>query len=478
MATSGFDAFEAKMRDEGMTDLSVSQFRRLYDVWQSKEAHQIPEKNVTPVRESEIKNVSDIHDSIDHDFAMEAFRKTAFLKLNGGLGTSMGLEGPKSMLTVRRHKARPMRFIDIILGQVISSRTRQDVPLPLTLMNSFRTSEESLRVLKRNRRFHQSDVPVEILQHKEPKIDAETGGPVSWPADPALEWCPPGHGDVFSTIWESGLLDALTDAGIEYLFISNSDNLGARPSSTLSGAFAQSGSSFMVEVSKKTPADRKGGQIVRDKDTGCLMLREISQVPPEDLSSAMNYRRHRFFNTNNIWVRVDALRDILASNDGVLNLPVIVNRKTVDPSDSQSRKVIQLETAMGAAISLFPDSSCIEVGRARFLPVKTTNDLFVMRSDRFHLTDAFEMEDGNYVFPDVNLDERYYKNINDFNERFPYGVPSIAAANTVTVEGDWYFGHDVSFYGDARLTDNGAPSYVPNGAFVGPQGIEPDEWIA
>lgn len=477
VAEAGFEAFEEKMLDNNMSQLSIQQFHHLYTSWKNGSRTVIPESTVEPIKEGEIEDVAQAHESMDHDYAMEAFRHTAFLKLNGGLGTSMGLAGPKSLLPVRRHKARQMRFLDIIMGQVISARVRQDVPLPLVFMNSFRTSGDTLKVMKTDQRFRQEQVPWEIVQHTEPKIDAITGAPAQFPENPELEWCPPGHGDVFSTIWESHLLDSLESAGMHYLFISNSDNLGARPSSTLAGAFARSGAPFMVEVSKKTLSDRKGGQIVRDRATGRLMLREISQVPKEDLGKALNYRRHRYFNTNNIWVRVDALKELLALHDGVLDLPIIVNHKTVDPSDESSESVIQLETAMGAAISLFPDATCIEVNRSRFLPVKTTNDLFVMRSDRFHLTDSFEMEDGNYVFPDVNLDPNHFKNIQDFDERFPYGVPSIAAANSVTVEGDWYFGRDVSFYGDAHLPDYGHPSYVPNGSFVGPQGIEPDEWI-
>lgn len=163
--------------------------------------------------------------------------------------------------------------------------------------------------------------------------------------------------------------------------------------------------------------------------------------------------------------------------NGVLPLPVICNRKTIDPTNEKSEKVIQLETAMGAAISLFNDAICVEVDRMRFLPVKTTNDLFIMRSDRFHLTDSYEMEDGNYIFPDIDLDPRYYRNINDFNERFPYSVPALAAAKSVTIRGDWTFGNQVSMFSDAVLEDTGEPSYVPNGEFVGPQGIEPDEWV-
>ena len=384
------DSFElsaAKMREHGMSEIAISQFERLFRTWQADHSEWIRESDVEPL--TDIPSVREIHENIDHGKAVEAFKKTAFLKLNGGLGTSMGLAGPKSLLPVRRHKAKRMRFLDIILGQVVTSRSREGVELPLTLMNSFRTSKESMSVLKHNRRFHQEGIPTEIIQHVEPKILPETGEPVSFPENPELEWCPPGHGDVFATLWESGLLDLLLSHGIEYLFISNSDNLGARPSTTLAGAFAQSGASFMVEVSHKTPADRKGGHIVRDRKTGRLSLREMSQVHPDDKADATNIDKHPYFNTNNIWVRVRDLRDKLAETDGVLDLPVIRNRKTVDPTDSSTTKVIQLETAMGAAISLFDNAACIEVDRPRFLPVKTTNDLFIMRSDRFHLTDSY-----------------------------------------------------------------------------------------
>jgi UTP--glucose-1-phosphate uridylyltransferase len=207
------------------------------------------------------------------------------------------------------------------------------------------------------------------------------------------------------------------------------------------------------------------------------MLREMSQVHPDDKSAAQDIAKHPYFNTNSIWVRIDALKEKLAEYDGVLPLPVIRNEKTVDPTDPDSTKVMQLETAMGAAIGVFDGAICVQVDRMRFLPVKTTNDLFIMRSDRFHLTDSYEMEDGNYIFPSVDLDEQYYKNINDFNERFPYSVPSLAAANSVTIKGDWTFGQNVVMYSDATLADNGRPSYVPNGEYVGPQGIEPDDWV-
>ena len=471
-----FAASAAKMREHGMSELSIAQFERLYRVWQNETSSSwIRESDVEPL--TGIPSFHDVYKTIDHDKAKTAFAKTAFLKLNGGLGTSMGLECAKSLLPVRRHKAKPMRFLDIILGQVITARTRLGVDLPLTLMNSFRTSEDCMKLVRNNRKFHQEDIPMEIIQHAEPKIDLATGEPVSFPSHPDLEWCPPGHGDLYSTIWESGLLDKLEEHGYEYLFISNSDNLGARPSRTLAQYFENTGAPFMAEVAVRTYADRKGGHIVRDKATGNLMLREMSQVHEDDKADAQDIGKHPYFNTNSIWVRVDALKAKLAEHNGVIPLPVIRNYKTVDPTDPSSPKVIQLETAMGAAIGLFEGAICVQVDRMRFLPVKTTNDLFIMRSDRFHLTDSYEMEDGNYIFPNVDLDPRYYKNINDFNERFPYNVPSLAAAKSVTIHGDWTFGQNVRLFSDAVLEDEGEPSYVPNGEFVGPQGVEPDDWV-
>lgn len=223
-----FELSAAKMREHGMSETAINQFRHLYDVWRHEEASSwIREDDIEPL--GHVPSFHDVYETINHDKAVDAFAKTAFLKLNGGLGTSMGLDKAKSLLPVRRHKAKQMRFIDIIIGQVLTARTRLNVELPLTFMNSFHTSADTMKVLKHHRKFSQHDVPMEIIQHQEPKLVAATGEPVSYPANPELEWCPPGHGDLFSTIWESGLLDVLEERGFKYLFISNSDNLGARP---------------------------------------------------------------------------------------------------------------------------------------------------------------------------------------------------------------------------------------------------------
>lgn len=463
------------MQKAGLSPIAINSFQRLYQLWESNEDNTISEDSVLPM--DKIPCIADIAPSLNgKKYSIEALTQTAFLKLNGGLGTSMGLSKAKSLLPVVFDKGRHLRFIDIIIGQISAARTHYGVSLPLIFMNSYRTDRDTHAVLEKRKTFTNDGIDMEIMQHKEPKICLDTGEPVQWEKQPLFEWCPPGHGDLFASLAESHLLDQLMEKNIRYLFISNTDNLGARPSPTVAGYFAQTGAPFMAEVARKTVNDVKGGHFVRDKKTGRLLLREMSQIRKADEQRALDPHRHPFFNTNNIWLRVDALQELLRKKKGILNLPLIANEKTADATDPTSTPVVQLETAMGAAIAEFDGGICVEVDRRRFLPVKTTSDLFIMRSNRFHLTNNYEMEDGNYIFPQIFLDNRYYKYIDDFDQRFPYGIPSIAAANSVTVQGNWTFGKNVSFYADALLEEQKKASYVPDGQFVGPHGIEDDDW--
>lgn len=455
-----------KMRSYGESESEINAFMHLFSAFNSlKDDSWIREKDVEPLKE-----VPSIRDIVAEEADPKDLACTAFIKLNGGLGTSMGLKAPKSALPVVGENGQSLSFLDVIVRQIQTSRQRLGMPFPLIFMDSLHTSAPTLKEIERLGFSNPDGVPIEIMQNREPKILPE-GSPVSWPKDPSLEWCPMGHGDIFNVLYTSGLLDSLLEKGMKYLFISNCDNLGARPSTKIASYFASSPASFMMEVARRTPSDVKGGQIVRDKFSGRLILREMSQVSPEDMKFATDISRHVYFNTNNLWIKIEALKDKLKEVKGVFDFPLIVNKKTVDSSDPSSLHVVQLETAMGSVISQFGSSCCFEVDRPRFLPVKTTEDLFIMRSNRFHLTNLYEMEDGDYRLPRVILDKRYYKNISDFDERIPF-VPSLAAAASVEIEGDWSFGKDVSFFGNALLKDNGKRNFVPDGSFVGDRGVE------
>jgi UTP--glucose-1-phosphate uridylyltransferase len=386
--------------------------------------------------------------------AREALDQLAIVKLNGGLGTSMGLSGPKSLLGVKPGAG----FLDILATQVLALRQRYGARLPLVLMNSTVTRGPSQEVL---RRYHGLDVPglpLDFLQGREPKIRADGLVPVQWPADPELEWYPPGHGDIYPALADSGTLDTLLDAGLRYAFVSNSDNLGALADARIAAWLAAEQVPFALEVVRGTPADRKGGHLARYQ--GRMVLRETAQAPDGD-TSFTDVEHWRWYNTNNIWIDLRALKDLQAADPAAPDLPLIVNHKTVDPRDRGSTQVIQLESAMGAAVGSIPDARAIHVPRSRFVPVKTTSDLLVVRSDAYQLTSDGQMRPGfDGQGPVVTLDDDFYKKLPDFEQRFPAGAPSLRRCRQFEVEGDVTFGADVVAVGDVRIA---GPRHVPDG---------------
>ncbi len=337
------------------------------------------------------------------------------LKLNGGLGTSMGMTRAKSLLEVKGE----LTFLDVIVGQVLHLRERHGARLPLLLMNSFATRDDTLAALERYPELAVGDLPLDFMQGKVPKLLEDGHEPVEWPADPALEWAPPGHGDVYSSLRTSGMLERLLAGGYRYLFLSNSDNLGAVLEPRILDWFAREELPFLSESTDRLEGDRKGGHLARRAADGGLVLRETAQTPEEDRAAFEDIERHRYFNCNNIWVDLEALERKLDERDGVLGLPMIVNRKTVDPSDSSSPAVVQLETAMGAAIGVFEGAAAIRVPRARFAPVKTTNDLLVVRSDAYELADDRSVRLAAANPPVVELDSEHYKLLAGFERALP-----------------------------------------------------------
>ena len=229
------------------------------------------------------------------------------------------------------------------------------------------------------------------------------------------------------------------------------------------------GEPFLMEVVPRTPADRKGGHLARGREDGRLVLRESAQTPEEDMESLQDTGRHRYSNTNNLWVNLVALDAVLRERDGVLGLPIIVNRKTVDPGDKSTPEVFQLETAMGAAISVFEGAQALEVSRRRFAPVKTTNDLLVLRSDFYVLTpDAHveplpDREPGSIL---VDLDADYYKLIRDFDARFPAAPPSLRACERLVVHGDVTFGAGVVVRGAVEISAENGSRTIADGSVL------------
>jgi UDP-N-acetylglucosamine pyrophosphorylase len=244
------------------------------------------------------------------------------------------------------------------------------------------------------------------------------------PSSPPPLRCPPGHGDIYVSLKGSGLLDRLLSRGVRYLFVSNSDNLGATLDVDLLSYFAGSGRPFLMEVCERLESDKKGGHLAVRKSDGSLLLRESAMCPDGDKASFEDISRHRFFNTNNLWVDLQQLRSRMDELGGVLPLPMIKNKKTVNPRDSSTPAVFQLETAMGSAIECFPGAGAVCVPRSRFAPVKTCSDLFALRSDAFELSEESVVRLRAEQVPTVKLDDKHYKLV-DRMEALVQAPPSL-----------------------------------------------------
>jgi UTP--glucose-1-phosphate uridylyltransferase len=429
------------MKFEGLPSLVIDTFAYYYEEVLKGATGLVYDRDIQPVDPDEIGSYDKL---IEYGrLGIDVFDQTVRIILNGGLGTSMGLTGAKSLIEVKSG----MSFLDIIIHQAENSS------VTLAFMNSFSTQDDTQAALSK---LNPSNSPVTFVQHKFPKIFQQDFSPASWPQKPVLEWNPPGHGDVYTALWTSGTLQSLLDDGIQYAFISNSDNLGARLDESLLGYFADNQFPFMMEVAQKTPADIKGGHLARLK-SGRLILREAAQCPADQLDAFQDIERYRFFNTNNVWINLKALKTLFDQHK-MIHLPLILNPKTLDPRDKSSPPVYQIESAMGAAISLFEGATAVKVPRHRFYPVKTCSDLLAVRSDCFVYAEdeslrinPIRIKNNQPDATKVKLDPDYYTKIDDLDQRFTAGAPSLVECDALTVAGDVRFEKNVTIKGSVNI---------------------------
>ncbi|MDZ4405896.1 UTP--glucose-1-phosphate uridylyltransferase [Prosthecobacter sp.] len=444
---TSFTSFRQKMQAAGLSESAIRAFRGSYAALLAGETGMIPEATIAPAKDLPC---ADALMAPDAGRASELLKQTVLIKLNGGLGTGMGLEKAKSLLPVRGEDT----FLDLIARQILRLRAQTGGAVPVfMLMNSFSTSADTTAHLAA--RFPQlgGRETWELMQNKVPKVLAGSLEPATWPANPDQEWCPPGHGDIYACLVGSGWLERLLGGGVRYAFVSNSDNLGATLDPSILAWFADSGMPFAMEVTRRTESDKKGGHLAVRLRDGRFLLRESAQCPKDDESHFQNIDRHRYFNTNNLWIDLQALKTALDANDGLIPLPPIMNKKTVDPRDGSSPPVIQVETAMGAAIECFQGAGAIEVSRTRFAPVKTTSDLLAVRSDAYELTEDFCLRlhpSRNGQPPHLHLDAKLCKLVDGLEQNFPH-TPSLLHCRSLLMHGPVECGTGVIFKGDVVI---------------------------
>lgn len=360
--------------------------------------------------------------------------KLAVLKLNGGLGTTMGCTGPKSVIDVRNGET----FLDLIVKQIETMNSKYKCSVPLVLMNSFNTHDDTLKIIEK---YQHAGLQVKIFnQSQYPRMVAEDLMP--WPSKGQADksgWYPPGHGDVFVSLQNSGILAELLAEGKEYIFIANSDNLGATVDLKILKHLLTHQNEYCMEVTPKTLADVKGGTLISYE--GRVQLLEIAQVPDEHVGEFKSIEKFKIFNTNNLWVNLKAVKRLVEAD--ALQMEIIPNPKEVD-----GVKVLQLETAAGAAIRFFDRAIGINVPRSRFLPVKATSDLLLVQSDLYTVEDGLVIRNparSKSENPAIELSSEF-KKVGDFLKRFK-SIPSILHLDSLKVNGDVWFGSGIVLKG-------------------------------
>lgn len=388
--------------------------------------------------------------------------KLVVVKLNGGLGTSMGCKGPKSVISVRND----LTFLDLTMQQIQTLNKTYGVDVPLVLMNSFNTDDDTQKLLKKY-----ANVKVAVhsfCQSRYPRVNKETLMPIVADIESADHeaWYPPGHGNFYEAFHNSGLLDKFIAEGKEYCFLSNIDNMGATVDLSILNFVLNASSAgdaapeFVMEVTDKTRADVKGGTLIQYENR--LMLLEIAQVPKDYVDEFKSVSKFRIFNTNNLWVHLGAMKRNVEQQ--TLEMEVIVNPKHLD----RGLDVIQLETAAGAAIKNFKGACGINVPRSRFLPVKKTSDLLLLMSNLYDIDNGSLTLSGLRSFPTtplVKLGSSFDK-VKDFLGRFQ-GIPDLLELDHLTVSGDVTFGKDVSLKGTVIIIANhGERIDIPPGSIL------------
>lgn len=455
--------FKVKMERDNLPDFLIETFLSQYDQLVSGEQGFIDDEHLSPFDIGELPSLPGLEKYRQR--GVEALSSCAVIKLNGGLGTSMGLDGPKCLITVKEG----LSFFDITARSVASANRQFGCTIPFILMNSFNTEKETAAALARYPEL-KGELPATFIQNKYPKISTADFSPATSTSSPDNEWNPPGHGDIYTALYTSGILEKLLAKGIRYAFVSNIDNLGATLNAPLLGYMVENRVPFMMEVVKRTEMDKKGGHLAKLKKNGRLILREAAQCKADNRPLFEDITRYSCFNSNNIWLDLEAVDKATGHGRKPLDLPLIINRKTVDPADKTSAPVVQLETAMGSAVSLFEGAQAVLIDNTRFRPVKKWDDLALLRSDRFILnSENILVANPERTLPEtvLVLDPQVYNTPEKFEERFKEGVPSLIECESAVIAGDFLFEKGCSFKGVCTLENRtGSMVKIPAGTVL------------
>jgi len=433
-------------------------FQRLFSKFINETGPSVHWDKIERLPKDAIKAYADLPVTSDKAEIKEMLNQLVVIKLNGGLGTSMGCSGPKSVIPVRND----LTFLDLTVQQIEYLNKTYDADVPLVLMNSFNTDEDTMKIIRKYSGFK---VSIKTFnQSRFPRINKESLMPVAKSCrveEDAEAWYPPGHGDFYQSFSNSGLLEEFNQQGKKFCFISNIDNLGATVDLSILRDCLSQDHEFIMEVTDKTRADVKGGTLINYE--GKIRLLEVAQVPKEHEEDFKSVKKFNVFNTNNLWISMPAMTRIL--DERTLDMEIIVNPKTLD----NGLNVYQLETAVGAAMKCFENATGINVPRSRFLPVKKSSDLLLVMSNLYSLQYGALVMSPKRMFPStplIKLGDNHFKKVANFLSRFG-SSPDVLELDHLTVSGDVTFGRGVSLTGTVIIIANhGDRIDIPAGAIL------------
>merc|ERR1712025_627098 len=396
-------------------------FKRLFGKFINETGPSVNWDKIEKLPPGSIQSYCDLEAPSDPASIKEMLDQLVVIKLNGGLGTSMGCSGPKSVIPVRND----LTFLDLTAQQIEYLNKKYDANVPLVLMNSFNTDEDTMKIIRKYSGFN---VSIKTFnQSRYPRINKESLMPIA--------------------------RSCRTEDNI--------DNLGATVDLNILNMCLAQSKEFVMEVTDKTRADVKGGTLIQYE--GKLRLLEGAQVPKEHTEDFKSVKKFNVFNTNNLWISLPAIQRVVEEN--TLDMEIIVNPKQLEGGVS----VYQLETAVGAAMKCFDNASGVNVPRSRFLPVKKTSDLLLVMSNLYSLDHGGLIMSPKRMFPStplVKLGENNFKKVSDFLSRFG-SIPDLLELDHITVSGDVTFGKGVSLRGTVIIIANhGDRIDIPAGAVL------------
>lgn len=384
--------------------------------------------------------------------------KLVVIQLNGGLGTAMGMKGPKSSLQILKKSGTALTILDCKVLQIEKLNEEWGVDVPLVLMDSPNTDENTSELLKR---YEGSKVKIYTFNQSEhPLMYKDTLSPLPQSKDERNHWYPPGSGEIFTCMDRSGLLEHFLSEGKEYLYIANVENLGASVDLRILDFLAHSSIEFLLELTNRISTDVSGGVPVKYKDRKVHIL-EMSQVPFLQHTTQFSISQYKYWNTNNIWTKLSVIKEAII--DKQLELDFIVKQRSI-----KGRNALQIETPVSMSIHNFPKSAGILVPRSRYIQVKTTSNLLAAQSELYTLEKGVLVMNPRRVpasEPLIKLGEEF-KTLDQYEARFKT-IPNILELDHLTVSGDVTFGSNVTLKGTVIIVaETGSRIDIPDGSLL------------